>query len=409
MLLPYELEKKAEIIYDLNDNLFENQDNKLILGAIKVLLSNRENPDTINVYNKCRETVDKCALYLSTLTQSILSPETEWLMAESYIDELKSINHKDNVSGILNEAQLNLVSGANTSTVSDSLIASLSGLSLEDKIDFVHTEEVAERIWEQMASGHKLEGWSWGIDKLDAYTSGIMKKRLYVVGGLKKGGKSRFLINTLYHLHNQKVPTGIIELEMPEYEFTKLIYSRFAGVNDAYLRSANYLTDEDKERLNSIEINHGFLGVECRAGLDKNDILKRIRRLAKLGYPVIMIDFLQRIRHNRNMQAQELEDICTFLADATRTYDVGIILLSQYNALAESGAPTMASLKGSGGIGESADCIFLLDNLRRRLKDDGYKGMIDCYIEQRYGDSGLVKLQADLGTSTFNEQYEGDV
>ena len=51
MLLPYELEKKAEIIYDLNDSLFESQDNKLILGAIKILLSNRENPDTINVYN----------------------------------------------------------------------------------------------------------------------------------------------------------------------------------------------------------------------------------------------------------------------------------------------------------------------------------------------------------------------
>ena len=117
-----------------------------------------------------------------------------------------------------------------------------------------------------------------------------------------------------------------------------------------------------------------------------------------------MIDFLQRIRHNRDKGATQLEDICVALADSTRMYDCSIILLSQYNALSEQGAPTMASLKGSGGIGESADCIFLLDNKRRRLNDDAFKGEMDCYIEQRYGDAGLVKMSVDLGTSTFTER-----
>ena len=110
-----------------------------------------------------------------------------------------------------------------------------------------------------------------------------------------------------------------------------------------------------------------------------------------MGFKVICIDYIQRISHNRNNQAQELEDISIKLADAAR----------QLNAAGEREIPNMGHLKGSGGIGESADTILLLDNLYRRTKKDDDKNRIDIYIEQRHGDSGVLKIQSDLGSCQF--------
>jgi len=74
---------------------------------------------------------------------------------------------------------------------------------------------------------------------------------------------------------------------------------------------------------------------------------------------------------------------------------------SQLNALGEKQVPNMGHLKGSGGIGEAADTIILFDNLYRRTKKENVKNKIDLYIEQRYGDSGKLAIQADLGSCTF--------
>jgi len=56
----------------------------------------------------------------------------------------------------------------------------------------------------------------------------------------------------------------------------------------------------------------------------------------------------------------------------------------------------------SGGIGEAADSIILFDNLYRRTKNENDKNKIDLYFEQRYGDSGRLQIEADLGSCRFN-------
>jgi replicative DNA helicase len=122
------------------------------------------------------------------------------------------------------------------------------------------------------------------------------------------------------------------------------------------------------------------------------------------GVQVVFIDYLQRIVHNKNRDAQELEEISNIIADATREEGIAIILLSQMQNIAENEIPTIGHLKGSGGIGESADTILLLDNIARRTHKDTDKGNMDIYVEQRYGDSGKVELLCDLGTLWFGDR-----
>ena len=74
--------------------------------------------------------------------------------------------------------------------------------------------------------------------------------------------------------------------------------------------------------------------------------------------------------------------------------------------MGEKETPNMGHLKGSGGIGEAADVIFLFDNLYRRTKKEDDKNKVDIYIEQRHGDSGLAHLWSDLGSCRFGNLAE---
>ena len=122
-----------------------------------------------------------------------------------------------------------------------------------------------------------------------------------------------------------------------------------------------------------------------------------------------MIDYIQRISHDRNRQAFELEDISIKLADSARQNNIALILLSQLNAAGEREAPNMGHLKGSGGIGEAADTILLMDNLYRRTKSEKDRNKLDVYIEQRHGDSGKLELYADLGSCRFGNLADENI
>ena len=283
------------------------------------------------------------------------------------------------------------------------LIVSLSAMNMGDQAEFISLAEYKQKIREQLGSGRAIEGYSWGVQGLDSYTSGIIQSRVYVLGGLKKAGKTRFVIHTIKSLHNQGVQTAFLSMEMPAYENTKLLHSAFTGINDIRFRTGSILKHEEKIKFDEAEINEDLLAIECKSGLTKDQVLSRIRKYAKMGYKVCFIDYLQRIRHDRNKQAQELEDISIAIADSARQNNIAIVLLSQLNNTGEREAPNVGMLKGSGGIGESADSILLLDNLYRRSKDDADKNTFEIYLEQRYGDSGIVSLTGDLGTCTFHD------
>ena len=323
---------------------------------------------------------------------------------QQHIYLLKSKKHREEIVKIIkrNLEQIEMGDfGEDIEEVKNFLIVELSSIGIDDKAKFDRISEYKTKIIEQLNSDRKIEGYSWGVPDLDKWTSGIMVPRVYVIGGLKKCGKTRFLIQTIKFLHDQEVPTVFLSLEMPAYEVTKLLYSSITGFNDLKFRAGSYLKKEERYEFERVNINEQILGLECRSGLDLEQILTRIRRYAKMGFKIIAIDYIQRIAHDRNRQAQELEDISIRLADAARNYNVALIILSQLNAMGEREVPNMGHLKGSGGIGESADTIILLDNIYRRTKNDEERNKIDLYIEQRHGDSGLLSLQCDLGSCQF--------
>lgn len=386
---------------ELNGGLFDDEKNLEIYHLFGDLLTNNKKLDQLTLYEQTQNAelaisfdgADPFAFqthlallkekkYKSQLTDSI----------EKALNEIKAGQHHDDIEDVKN-----------------GLIADLSGLELDTGSSFIDYQEQIAQIETNLNNGRLIEGHSWGLIDLDTITSGIVTPRLIVIGGLKKSGKTRFLIHIRKVLYKQDVPSIFLSLEVPPYEVTKLTYSCFCEIYDTKFRNKGGMTTGERLAYEEwkAKLDFNMIPTECVSSLTVEQVLGRIRRYAKM-YPkgVILIDYLQRIKHDINKQAQELEKISNLLADATRNYNISIILLSQLSNKSEGQIPTTGDLKGSGGIGEAADSIILLDNIYRRTRSIPEKGKINLILEQRYNDSGQITVYSDLGKCKFSDLPE---
>lgn len=403
-LLLDDYKKQVDVMLDLGEKYFDDEMAKKFIATFsKILFEKRSLVDQVGCYQDILKIEGIRATEFVELTSDITSTDKIFI----HIQELKSRKYRNNV---VKETELILSEMKNALSVSeldekkDKMIVSLSGMDLDSESKFIEPKGIISKIEINLDKGRELEGHSWGLIELDSYTSGIVSPRLFVIGGLKKTGKSRFVLNTMIELYHNNIPTVFLSLEMPEYEVVKLLISRYAGIPETHLRNSSIISKDERIKFQQAkaDIDWNLLNVECANRLNINQIVGRIRKYKKMfGNCVIFIDYLQRITHDRNRQAQELEMISVAIADATREYGCPIVLLSQLSNLAEREGVSVGALKGSGGIGEAADVILLLDNLYRKEKIDTNKNKMDVYIEQRYGDSGKITITTDLSWCKF--------
>ena len=88
-----------------------------------------------------------------------------------------------------------------------------------------------------------------------------------------------------------------------------------------------------------------------------------------------------------------------------RKENVAIVIASQLANISERETPTIGHLKGSGGIGETADTIMLIENIYRKTKKEEDRNKLVLYFEQRHGLSGKQKIYCDLGLCQFKDLY----
>ncbi len=399
--------EQVETMLEIGTGHFKSEIAKVYIKIFSdILFKQKSAVDQITAYPKVKEIQNFEVAEFSRLTEGVSSTANlryhiALLKERTYKEQL--ITSAEKILGDMKAA----VSIDDLDEKKNEMIVKLSGLDLGSESSFVDSKKVIEHIEENLHKGKKLEGHSWGLADLDSYTSGIVAPRLFVIGGLKKSGKSRFIINTMIELYHNNIPTYFLSLEMPEYEVVKLLISRYTAIPEPHLRSASIISNDEKIKFAQAkaDIDWDLLNVECATSLSVNQVIGRIRKYAKMNSDcVIAIDYLQRISHDRNKQAQDLETISIAIADATREYNVPIILLSQLSNIAEREGASIGALKGSGGIGEAADVILLLDNLYRKQKLEENKNKMDVYIEQRYGDSGKIELNTDLSWCKFADK-----
>lgn len=297
----------------------------------------------------------------------------------------------------------------------ESLQASLYELQYQRKSTAVDIVAVADEIISRAknlgASG--VTGFSWGLSKLDYLTSGIERGKTYVVGATKKSGKSKFVINTLYHLHRQEVKALFLSLEMDGEGVVRELLSRFAYLDNNILKRRLDEVSEYRLREAIRSVGDGRLYLDTESFLSVNQVRLKIRTAAQLGIKVVFLDYLQRmnfqLREKRELNfATVVGHTVTQLADIAKESGVALVFLSQLAARAEGEQADISHLKDSGGIAEGVDGILILNN-QDRVKKNYINRMNEVWIsvEQRSGSSGLVKCSVDLAKAMYEEKVGG--
>lgn len=341
---------------------------------------------------------------------------------EVHIEWLKEKTYVRNVNAELTSFQSKLLKSEYAGDVDrekERLISKLGSITYRNIIETTNFDALYNILMNNIQEGKQLAGISTGILKLDALRGGWEKEKFEVTGGLKKSGKSRWSIYKTRKLYEALTGTservGFLGLEMTQFDTYKLILSSFTGIPDNHFNLTGKLTTEQKESIKKWQekIDWSRIKLLVAPGSDRYTIGHKIRELHNLGCDWVIVDFLQRVvlydkkgKEDEN-RSDGLADLCNMLADQSRKFKMHIDALSQLNNSAEKEQPTIGHLKGSGGIGESADTITLIDNLFRRFKTDTYRGRFNLHIEQRNnGSSGWVEVKGNLANCSFHEPVD---
>jgi replicative DNA helicase len=264
-------------------------------------------------------------------------------------------------------------------------------------------QEVLHNLQERKMG--EIIGHGWGVRKLDQLTGGIELGKLYTFGGLKKAGKTRFMVNIIHSLFNQNITCLLFSLEMNAYSMQQLFVSRFAEITtDIFRHRIEYDESKLANTISLLVKNHSRIKIVDTPGLNDFEIREQIKKAKSHGVQVVFIDYLQRMSiPDIDNRAYALQSATARLADTARRENIAIIFLSQLAQRAEGRIAGIADLKESGGIGENVDCAILLtnkDRIRENVEGKKTNEMI-AVIEQRAGESGFLKMKADLATCRF--------
>jgi replicative DNA helicase len=291
--------------------------------------------------------------------------------------------------------------------------------------DYNHAQSlgICMDLISQGCIGTSMLGIPIGVSEFDEVLHGFEKKKTYIIGALKKTGKSRFMVYIAIKLAQSGARLLINSLEMSDVQLNMLAIAYLAKIDSSVLGNMEI----SKSKLECIKsATSDIIAFDWKINRDYTmpDLRARIMGMKrKNGCDYVFIDFLQRMRDDRYKKdrVREVERLSIDMADISRDCDVGIICLAQLSGEAEKckglEMPNMSNLKESQGIAENADAIIIIHNPERHSETRSSTVPMRAKIEQRYGLSGpVIDMQADLRYCDFvqsDAKYvpsdEGDV
>lgn len=153
--------------------------------------------------------------------------------------------------------------------------------------------------------------------------------------------------------------------------------------------------------------NQIFVFDEPRQSIDQ--IERRSVEAVKAGAGIIYVDYLQLIRKEKDRSREDIEigEHAERLKAIARNTGVPVVALSQLSRQCEGGSqgkprrPKASDLRGSGGIEQAADFIWLLHCKESELKQGGIK----YFIQDKGRDAGIgaQQLWFTAETVTFHD------
>jgi replicative DNA helicase len=209
-------------------------------------------------------------------------------------------------------------------------------------------------------NGHKeFNGVPSGFTKIDRMTGGWQKTDLIILAGRPSMGKTALALSLGKGAAEHGFPVGIFSLEMSESQLTGRYLSEKIGRSNIELRMGR--VDYDKLCIESNDIANLPIYIDDTPGITLFELRSKVKKLIiKQGIKLVIVDYLQLMRHEAGNREQEISQISQGLKAIAKEFNIPVIALSQLNRDCEKRSdkmPQLSDLRESGAIEQDADIV----------------------------------------------------
>ena len=319
--------------------------------------------------------------------------------------------HGEDANTLLDEAESRIF-GLSTEKANTSL--SSLAVEMHDAVD--HIDMLMNRSGE-------LTGMSTGYQALDEMTGGLQPGELFILAARPSMGKTALALNLG---RNAAIDSGkkvaVFSLEMTTRSLVMRMLSSEAKVDFAAFRSGLISTDSHSRLMAAAgRLSEAKIWIDDTSSASILEIRAKCRRLkSQHGLDLVIVDYLQLARGDRNTQSreQEISEISRGLKGLAKELDIPVLALSQLNRGPESRKedkrPMLADLRESGAIEQDADIIGFIYRDVVYNKETEFENLAELILaKQRNGPTGTIQLEFEGKFAQFRDwplsdnPYEG--
>jgi replicative DNA helicase len=281
--------------------------------------------------------------------------------------------------------------------------------NLEEKLSFKDNLRKLVKTFSDKTSAPSLI--QTGFPDLDTLIGGFSPGNLCILAGRPGMGKTALCLSIIKNISfTEKLPVGMISLEMSQHELFQRLVSSVSNISAQKIRSGNLSERELKKIEKDYEIIKESNLYTCDVNrLTISNLRTSAERLkSKYDIKFLFIDYLQLISGSRESRLEgkyeEITEISRELKCLAGELSLPILCCSQLSRSVESRhnkRPLISDLRDSGAIEQDADVILLI------YRDSYYNSSDHSEITEvsvsknRNGMTGVSRLKFNSKIVTF--------
>jgi replicative DNA helicase len=270
------------------------------------------------------------------------------------------------------------------------------------------TANVYDEIVKSIERGDRLSGKQTGWNTLDRVIGGWNKSDMVIVAGRPGSGKTAIALSFVRNAALQGHKCLFLSLEMSNEQIAKRYLSLLFPVENHKVRSG-YLSNYELENLAiAIVKDDCQFYIDDEAIVDVQIIKSKVKmHKAKYGLDILVIDYLQLIKGNKQNREQEISDISRNLKIIAKELGITVIALAQLSRKCEERAdkrPMLSDIRESGSIEQDADIILF--PFRQNYYDRQPLEVEDAELivaKNRHGEVGMIPVTFTPSRTLYQE------
>jgi replicative DNA helicase len=274
----------------------------------------------------------------------------------------------------------------------------------------IHVSDVLTRIMERLDSGRPQGTKGSSFYDLNSLTGGIFPGHLMVCAASTGTGKTHFgLAQALDYA--DRFPVLFISCEMTEEEITDRALALLSGVDSDRI-SNSILTPQEMDKLarGMAVLSTMRLHIYSRANPSPAQIRAEIRRVARVEKEtpkLVVLDYLQLLRGNRQNRVDDLDQITMACKEMAMEFGLTFLALAQISRDFKGRAnkrPMVQDIRDCGAIENHSNRIYLLYRDEIHNPETPDHGIIEINVaKNRGGKEGQIRMLFDPARSWFGD------